>query len=294
MYRARFQENGNKRSPSPFLAWIKSHAVENHDPATLPLPPGAPRLTPIQISQASADQITGGRLSLYDKCPRRYFYTHVLGLGGARKATAFSLTHDCIYELIDWLADARRTESPTIKDAEAAFETIWQIRGPKDCGFLADYRRLASRLIAALIQSGAGRRFRDTEPLAIDFPSGRVIVEPDEMAELPNGTVILRRVRTGKKRSDEYDRLDYTLYQLAGESHFGSGFEVQALHLTDEISEPVEITARKLQNRHASSDLMLKNIAAGLFPTDIDSVTCPRCPHFFICSATPKGRLVLP
>ena len=42
------------------------------------------------------------------------------------------------------------------------------------------------------------------------------------------------------------------------------------------------------------SDLMLKNIAAGLFPTDIDSVTCPRCPHFFICSATPKGRLVLP
>lgn len=293
IYRARLQENGNKRTPSPFLAWIKSRAVEIDHPATLPLPPGAPRLTPIQISQATAGQITDSRLSLYDKCPRRYFYTHVLGLGGARKPTAFSLTHDCIYELIDWLADIRRSESPTIKDAEAAFETIWQTRGPKDCGFLADYRRLASRLIAALINAGAGRRFRDTEPLAIDFPNGRVIVEPDEMAELPNGTVILRRVRTGKKRSDEYDRLDYTLYQLAGESHFGSSFEVHALHLTDEISEPVEITPRKLQNRHASSDLMLKNIAAGLFPTEIDSVTCPRCPHFFICAATPKGRLVL-
>ncbi len=295
IYRTRLQENGNKRSPSPFLAWIQSRAVEIDNPATLPLPPGAPRLTRmIQISQTSAGQITDSRLSLYDKCPRRYFYTHVLGLGGARKATAFSLTHDCIYELIDWLADTRRTGSPTIKDAEAAFETIWQTRGPKDCGFLADYRRLASRLIAALIQSGAGRRFRDAEPLAIDFPNGRVIVEPDEMAELPNGTVILRRVRTGKKRSDEYDRLDYTLYQLAGDSHFGGAFEVHALHLTDEISEPVEITQRKLQNRHASSDLMLKNIAAGLFPTEIDSVTCPRCPHFFICAATPKGRLVLP
>jgi len=114
------------------------------------------------------------------------------------------------------------------------------------------------------------------------------------MAELPNGTVILRRVRTGQKRSDEYDRLDYTLYQLAGESRFGSGFEVHALHLTDEVSEQVEITSKKLQNRRTNSNLMLKSIAGGLFPTNVDSVTCPRCPHFFICAATPKGRLALP
>jgi hypothetical protein len=101
-------------------------------------------------------------------------------------------------------------------------------------------------------------------------------------------------VRTGQKRTDEYDRLDYTLYQLAGESRFGRGFEVHALHLTDEISETVEITPKKLQNRQASSDLMLKNIAAGLFPAKIDAITCPRCPHFFICAATPPGQLILP
>jgi superfamily I DNA/RNA helicase len=295
VYHARFQENGNKRSPSPFLAWIpKGRSVEIDNPATMPLPPGAPRLTPIQISLGCATQITDRRLSLYDKCPRRYFYTHMLGLGGARKATAFSRTHDCLYELIEWLADTRRTGSPTIADAEIAFEAMWQARGPKDHGYAADYRRLASRLIAALIRAGAGRRFRNTEPLAIDFPNGRVIVEPDEMAELPNGTVILRRVRTGQKRSDEYDRLDYTLYQLAGESRFGSGFEVHALHLTDEVSEQVEITSKKLQNRRTNSNLMLKSIAGGLFPTNVDSVTCPRCPHFFICAATPKGRLALP
>jgi DNA helicase II / ATP-dependent DNA helicase PcrA len=294
LYCTRFQDNGNKRSPSPFLTWIAASAQQIDDPAILPLPQGAPRLTPITISRATVSDVTDSKLSLYEKCPRRYFYTHILGLGGARKATAFSRTHDCLYKLIDWLADARRTANPSIADAEGAFEEMWQARGPKDHGFAVDYRRLASRLIASLIRSGAGQRFREAKPLAIDLPNGRVIVEPDEIADLANGTVILRRVRTGQKRSDEYDRLDYTLYQLAGESHFGAGFEVQALHLTDEVLESVEITPRKLQNRRASSDQMLKSIAAGLFPAQVDAVSCPRCPHFFICAAAPKGPLSLP
>jgi len=294
IYRARFQDNGNKRSPSPFLAWVAANVQQIDDPAILPLPPGMLHLTPITVSRTSASDITDSKLSLYEKCPRRYFYTHILGLGGARKATAFSRTHDCLYELIDWLADTRRIANPSIAEAERAFEEMWQAHGPKDHGFAVDYRRLASRLISALIRSGAGQRFREAKPLAIDFPNGRVIVEPDEMADLPDGTVILRRVRTGQKRSDEYDRLDYTLYQLAGESHFSTGFELQALHLTDEILEPVEITARKLQNRRVSSDQMLRSIAGGLFPTEVDSVSCPRCPHFFVCAAAPKGRITLP
>ena len=72
-----------------------------------------------------------------------------------------------------------------------------QARGPTDHAFAADYRHLASRLVGALVRAGAGRRFCKAEPLAIDFTNGRVLVEPDEVANLPNGTVVLRRVRTG-------------------------------------------------------------------------------------------------
>ena len=101
------------------------------------------------------------------------------------------------------------------------FEAIWQARGPAEHAFAADYRRLASRLIAALLKAGAGHRFRDAQPLAIDFPNGRVLVEPNELAELPDGTVVIRRVRTGYKRTGEYNRLEYTLYHLAAKSQFG-------------------------------------------------------------------------
>lgn len=294
LYLARKQPNGNNRAASPYLDWLPSALKEEvAHPPVLPLPPGAPRPQPIAITWPANWALTDSRLGAYEKCPRRFFYTHVLGLGGARKPTAFSRTHDCLYALLRWLADARRTSAPTVAEAEAAFEEIWRASGPKDHAFAADYRRLATRLTAALVNAGAGRRFRESQPLAIDFPNGRVLVQPNELAELPDGTVVVRRVRTGHKRSDEYDRLEYTLYHLAAQAQFGANVVVEALHLTDETAEAVTISTTKLGNRRTNSNAMLAGIAAGHFPADIDAVTCPRCPHFFICAATPAGPLTI-
>lgn len=294
LYHARKQRNGSGRSVSPFLSWIPATLLDEiPNPPTLPLPAGASTSEPIVIAWPVDWSVTDSRLGAYEKCPRRFFYTHVLGLGGARKPTAFSRTHDCLYDLLRWLADARRTTEPSVADAESAFEKIWDARGPAGHAFAADYRRLASRLISALIRSGAGQRFREAQALAIDFPNGRVLVEPNELAELPDGTVVIRRVRTGQKRSDEYDRLEYTLYHLAAESQFGGRAVIQALHLTCETAEVVPISGTKLRNRKKKSEGMLAGIAGGAFPTEVDAVTCPRCPHFFVCAATPPGPLTL-
>jgi DNA helicase-2/ATP-dependent DNA helicase PcrA len=294
LYLARTQPSGKNRSPSPFLARLPAQLVhEVPDPSRLPLPPDAPRLAPISIARPDGWHVTDSRLTLYEKCPRRFFYTHLLGLGGARKPTAFSRTHDCLYELIRWMAAERPVEEPTVDAAEREFERIWQERGPLDHAFAADYRRLASRLVTALVRSGAGRRFREAVPLGIDLPNGRVLVEPNEMAELSDGTVVLRRVRTGHKRGDEYDRLEYTLYHLAGRARFPGAFRVEALHLTDESLETVVVTERKMSSRNARSDEMLAGIAAGRFPAVVDAVTCPRCPHFFVCPSAPEGSLTL-
>lgn len=294
LYNARKQRNGNTRSPSPFLSWLPATLAHDvTDPPVLPLPVGLLRPRPITIAWPQGWSVTDSRLGLYEKCPRRFFYTHVLGLGAARKPTAFSRTHDCLYDLLRWIADARRDAEPTLVEAEAAFETIWKERGPTDHAFADDYRRLASRLIAALLKAGAKLRFRSAQLLAIDLPNGRVLVEPNELAELPDGTVVIRRVRTGYKRKDEYDRLEYTLYHLAAQNQFGGRAVVHALHLTDETLEPVVISATKLASRQKKSNEMLAGIAAGAFPTEVDPVSCPRCPHFFVCAAAPPGPLTL-
>jgi hypothetical protein len=38
---------------------------------------------------------------------------------------------------------------------------------------------------------------------------------------------------------------------------------------------------------------MLASLTAGQFPPHIDAVRCSRCPHFFVCAATPRGPLTL-
>lgn len=291
---ARKQPNGNNRSPSPYLEWLPRGQVNTITrPPMLPLPDDFATPVPVSVRWPDDWALTDRRLGAYEKCPRRFFYTHVLGLGNARKPTAFTRTHDCLYDLLRWLADTRRTSVPSLAETEIAFEIIWTQRGPTDHAFAAEYRQLATRLITALVNAGAGRRYREAQPLAIDFANGRVLVEPDELAELADGSVVIRRVRTGQKRSDEYDRLEYTLYQLAAQAEFGPGATVHALHLTDETAEPVVISPTKVGNRRTKSETMLAGIAAGAFPIEVDTVTCPRCPHFFICAATPKGPLDL-
>jgi len=293
-YHTRVYDSGRGRKPSDFLERLPDHLVrETVSPPKVPLPPDAPRPGPIAITRPTGWAVSDRRLELYQKCPRRFFYTHMLGLGAASKNTAFSRTHDCLYELIEWMAEARVESEAGVTEAEAAFESIWQSRGPKDHAFAEDYRRLASRLVGALVRAGAGRHFRKSEALAIDLANGRVIVEPNEMAELMDGTVVLRRVRTGYRTQDEYDGLEYTLYHLAGAAHFGSAFMVEALHLTDEVLEPVPLRGKKLENRRVETETMLAGIKKGAFPPKIGAVTCPRCPHFFICPAVPEGPLTI-
>ncbi len=292
LYHCRKQPSGKSRTPSPYLEWLPPALLrEIPQPASLPLPADAPRPSPITVTWPLERSVTDSRLRSYEQCPRRFFYTHVLGLGAKRKTTAFSQTHDCLYELIKWLADGRLEGVPDLAAVVVEFERVWTEKGPVDHGYAADYRRLANRLVEALVRSGAGQRFRRAEPLAIDFAGGRVVVEPNEMAELPNGTVVLRRVRTGRRRDKEYDELEYTLYHVAGRTHFGTSYAVEAVHLTDEVTELVSISDTKIKNRKDRSAAMVGAIAAGHFPPNPDPVRCPRCPHFFVCDAVARGPL---
>ena len=69
-----------------------------------------------------------------------------LGLGGAQKDTAFTRTHDCLYEFIRWLSAARLGGEIGEDVAMCEFERIWQADGPTD--HLPSRRTIAAWLIA--------------------------------------------------------------------------------------------------------------------------------------------------
>lgn len=196
LYHASRQREGNARSPSPFRDWLPATMVRAISNPPAPVFPARVLRQLIRVTCADDRALTDRHLASYEKCPRRFFYTHVMDLAeAARKSTAFARMQACIFELIRCLADARRYAEPYHAEMETVFEDIWKVQGPVKHALAAEYRKLTSQLIRALRLAGPGYRFRETQPLPIDLPNGRVLVEPNELADLPDGSVIIRRVR---------------------------------------------------------------------------------------------------
>jgi DNA helicase-2/ATP-dependent DNA helicase PcrA len=218
----------------------------------------------------------------------------VLAIGTARRSASFERTHSCIYELISWLSKARLEGAPTREQTHAAFDEIWTAQGPSDPAYAQDYRELARGLVDGLVDAGAGRRFREAHPLAIDFANGRILVEPAEIAERLDGVVVIRRIRSGHRGDKEFEKREYFLYQKAAAEHFGARSAVEALHLTDnEAVDVPKLSPTQTTNRVKKTEALLAGISGGTFDPLPNAFTCPRCPHFFICAATPNGGLTL-
>jgi hypothetical protein len=290
LYGYQHQANGTARNPSDYLTRIAGSLRVIGSPCTIHLPPRLARR--IAITIADEWERTHRHVSAYESCPLRFFYTHVLGIGTARRTTPFERTHACIYEFIDWLAEERVNASPTLQAAQEAFDAIWKESAPHDSPYAADYRKLAGSIVEGLIKAGAGRHFREPSPLAINYRNGKVIVTPDEIAERDDGVIVVRKVRTGKRGKTEFGKLEYSIYQRAAEQHFGPRAVVEAVHPSDTGVEDVPLPKKtKSGNNDTKVEEILAGIASGHFPPDPDAFRCPRCPHFFICASAPEGPL---
>jgi hypothetical protein len=67
----------------------------------------------------------GGMLAEFPSTARLAALRPFLVGAPARKMTAFSQTHDCLYELIRWLATARIEGAPGQEAAAEEFEKFW-------------------------------------------------------------------------------------------------------------------------------------------------------------------------
>jgi hypothetical protein len=66
---------------------------------------------------------------------------------------------------------------------------------------------------------------------------------------------------------------------------------VELVHLSDQKSETLAMSDKKLDNRKEKLGDFLKGIRLGQFPAKPSSRTCPGCPAFFVCGPTPQGAL---
>ena len=284
------QADGRTRSASKFIAPIDRLLVR---PVPVPLQAGSTSTdTPLAITWQGRPQWTDIQVNLFERCPRRFLYTHVLRLGGRRTETAFMKMHNVVSDVFDWLKREHETTSPTVDELAARFEEAWCSKGATEHGYAEDYRRIGKRLVDFLIESRNRDVAAPAPPISLGWAEGEILVTPDSVAHGAGGRVTVRRVMTGKQRSNAFDDIEYTILQLAAVQAYGPHAQVEVTYLTSETIQPMEITSRKLESRREKLQAFLQAMQAGQFPSKPEARSCPRCPHFFLCGELPGGRWV--
>ena len=284
------QADGRARSPSKFVGPIDRLLVR---PVTVPLQAG-PTSTgvPLAITWQGRPQWTDIQVNLFERCPRRFLYTHVLRLGGRRTETAFMKMHNVVSEVFEWLKREHETTNPTVDKLAARFEEAWRSKGATEHGYAEDYRRIGKRLVDFLIVSRSRGVAAPAPPISLGCAEGEILVSPDGVAHGAGGRITVRRVKTGKQPSNAFDGIEYTVLQLAAVQAYGPHAQVEVTYLASETIQPMEITSRKLESRREKLKSFLQAMKAGQFPAKPEARSCPRCPSFFLCGDLPEGAWV--
>ena len=285
MYSPTRTSNGRDRPRSPFIDRLGARIVSRHvvPAATLPVSEGD---QPVALTIEGQFTFSDHQIALYQRCPRRFLYTHILEVGGRRMETAFMELHVAVQKVVDEMA-TEAVNDFSLARLEASLEAAWSEHGPDDEG--EDYKRIALRLIRFFAGTLSGMTPLPVPQLRLPVEDGEIVVTPDQVASDGAGKVVMRRVDTGHKGSKDHESLATAAFHLAATAH-SPGCAVELVYLSDAEIAPVTMTPKVLGNRRQSIEEIGSAVRSGMFPLN-ETITCPRCPAFFICSRLPAGEI---
>ncbi len=285
LYCATQKANGASRAESPFLARMGPGLARRTVTPSRALPE-APQDRAITWTYEGKLSFTGPQMALYESCPRRFFYTHVLQVGGRRSMTDFMRMHEAVRIVSDTVIAATVSDG----DLEVLVSQAFEAQGLAEHDQAAAFHTLAVTMIRFFARTRDGLTSETPAALRLAFGDHDIIVRPDDVLLEPNGRRVLRRVRTGHRRSDEEDDVGAAAFVLAARQAFPDAL-VQLVHLADQEVFPIGLSAKQLETRRKKLEKFLAAIRAGRFPTNPSPRTCPGCPAFFVCACAPNGTL---
>lgn len=289
LYAPTQKSNGNKWGLSPFLERLGHELKRQHVAPDRSLPQVLEDAN-IELFIEGGLRFSAAQIGLYESCPRRFFYTHVLQLGGRRGETAFMKMH----EVVRTLTQALIAEGGAANDDDASLEQrIWEAmseNGLADHGCAEELKTFAVKMLRFLISVRLG--YTPEVPPTLKLTSGNeeITVRPDDVLISQDGKRTFRRIQTGHTRSAENKEIGTAAFVIAVRQAFPDA-SVEFLYLSDQNVLNVTLSDRELQTRSDKLVRSLSSIRVGRFPTNPSTRTCPGCPAFFICGPTPIGTL---
>src|SRR5262252_2352384 len=210
LYSPTKKANGHNRPASPFLDRLGAGLARRHLVPGRPLPP-TPEEQPIAWIFEGKLSFAAPQVALYESCPRRFFYTHMLQVGGRRTLTDFMRMHEAVRTVFEAIVAG---QIPLDK-LEARVGAECDAQGLAGHGYAAEYQALAASMIRFFISTRDGLTAETPVVLRLGFGDQEIIVRPDDVLVRGDGRRILRTVRTGHRRSAEADDVGAAAFLLA-------------------------------------------------------------------------------
>ncbi|AWN35146.1 UvrD-helicase domain-containing protein [Methylobacterium radiodurans] len=286
LYAATQRSDGGARALSRFVDRLGEGLSRNH---VQPVPKPAASVEDAVISLRVGGEMifTGEQIGLYESCARRFFYTHVLRIGGRRTESPFMRMHEAVRVVVHGIVEGSIAPAPTALDG--AMAVALEEAGLPDPDF-RQYGVHARALLEFFVATRDGHRPETTDDVVLRIGADAIRVRADDLIMHSDGRRRFRRVKTGHRRSKEGTDIAAAILTLATRQAYPDAV-AELVHLADGKVSEVGMKPTMLRNRQRSLEEALRHIRAGRFPTDPGTDTCPRCPAFFICGPVPEGQL---
>jgi hypothetical protein len=224
-----------------------------------------------------------------DKCRRRFFYTHVLGIGGHRTETDYMRMHEAARSVVRAIVRDALDVSDDARLATAVGRACddYSLEGAE---VFAELRAAAVALVTAFVRTRGPHTPRMPETLILSVDEDEIRYGPDDVLVDARGNLVHRRVRTGVYRKSDTEDLSVAAALLAIADN-APGATAEVVHLTGGSVSPLSMTPLVLGRRREALQVAIRRVRTGDFPTNPTQRVCPRCPAFFVCGPVPAGTL---
>ncbi|WP_278374026.1 UvrD-helicase domain-containing protein [Sphingobium xenophagum] len=290
LYAATQKSDGKARPLSDFLSRLGS-GMSRRTPALVHVLPPAAEAEPIPLEIDGPIRLRDSQISMLDKdkCRRRFFYTHVLGIGGRRTETDYMRMHEAARSVVRAIVHDGLDVSDDASLA-AAVELACDDHGLDGTGAFAELRTAAVALVEAFVRARGSHVPRKPETLILSFANDEVRYGADDVLADAEGKLIFRRVRTGVYRKSDTEDLSVAAALLAVAKN-APGATAEVVHLTGGSISQLGMSDLVLGRRREALQVAMRRIRAGDFPAAPTQRVCPRCPAFFVCGPLPAGTL---
>lgn len=228
-------------------------------------------------------------LDAYMKCPRKYYYQHVLGLIGRNEGSPYLNFHRCVYRVVRWIGE-ERAAGAVVDDAGAfaKLTEIWSVSGPSDHSYERFYWEQAIAMVSLAV-SRIARAGRMLPPPNWEIPleAGRIQFSPDFIEEAADHSQTILRFRTGRPKKEDTDADICAIYQTAVKSVTNGKGKIALYYLSTGDTMGVDMSGLMVRNRLTKYNDAITGIRLRAFPTKTNDHDCPRCPFYFLC---PSGE----